>query len=51
MYENYRQATDSIKQTGMFQKETGKLNLNKLIKTEKTLIQKRTIPAPPLNSA
>ena len=46
MYENYRQATDSIKQTGMFQKETGKLNLNKLIKTEKTLIQKGTIPRP-----
>lgn len=46
MYENYKKATDSIKQTGNFQKETGKLNLNKLIKIEKTLIQRETIPQP-----
>ena len=46
MYENYMKATDSIKQTGNFQKETGKLNLNKLIKIEKALIQKETIPHP-----
>lgn len=46
LYSNYLNEIKSITQFGRFQESIGKLNLNKLLKKEKLLIEKQTYRAP-----